>query len=204
MSGYRALFSLSKEFFTGPIGFGIGTWILAGIFAWSGAAKLRQPRLAALAMFDFGVIKKPIPGLGRTLGAGESLLSLLLAASALAGYKSALSVFLFSAAALLWLFVALIGRSLTRGQTFACFCFGDTESTLSGWTAVRTSALAFLATIMAIASLGRADPTSTARIILLQAESAAALLGTIALIGQLPKLLRRSDDPLLIHRLVST
>ena len=90
------------------------------------------------------------------------------------------------------IFVLLIAKSLLSGKDFACFCFGDADSRLSRLTLVRTGALALLASVLAIAPLPYASFDQT---YLLQAISAAAFVGTIALGSQIAKLLRWNRDP---------
>jgi Methylamine utilisation protein MauE len=175
-----------------PVIRGIAIWILAIIFAWSGVAKLRRPSLAAMAMVDFGVLHRIRPRLGSTLGSAELLLALFLITGVLP------ALFLSVAAGLLWLFVALIARSLWSGQQFACFCFGDADSKLSHLTLVRTTILAVLASMLLIAP----SPTpvySDLNIIyggayMLQAASAMALIGIIVLGSQTLRLLRMNKD----------
>ena len=75
MNGFESAFSLLGEVLylvTSPAGYGIAIWILAIIFVWSGLAKLRRPTLAAMAMNDFGVLRRVRP----RLGAAELLLAL--------------------------------------------------------------------------------------------------------------------------------
>lgn len=190
MRGFHQLLRLTSDLFTGTVGFGTGVWLLAGVFAWSGIAKLRRPVLAALAMAEFGVAQKPRRMHGVALGVGEALLSCALVAAAVAESRVIRVPVLAGAALLLWLLVVLITRSLSRGRTFVCFCFGDSESKLSGTTLLRTAALAVLASILLVAVFGRPDRVSAASVVLLQAESAAALLGTVALVAQFPRLTR--------------
>lgn len=189
MNGFESalsLFAKALHLITAPTGYGIAVWILAIVFVWSGVAKLRQPILAAVAMMNFGVLRRVRPRLGSTLGAAELLLALLLITGTLP------ALFLPVTAGLLWLFVLLIARSLLAGEDFACFCFGDADSRLSRLTLVRTGALALLASVMAIVPLPYA---SFDRTYFLQAISAAAFVGTIVLGSQIAKLLRWNRDP---------
>jgi hypothetical protein len=171
---------------TAPAGYGIAVWVLAIVFVWSGLAKVRRPALAAMAITDFGVLRKIRPRLGAALGGAE----LLLALSLIAGVLPA--VLLPVTAGLLWFFVLLIAKSLWSGKEFACFCFGDADARISRVTLVRTIALALLASVLAVAPLPYA---SLDQAYLLQALCAAALVGAIALGGQIPKLLRWNRDP---------
>lgn len=189
MNGFESALSLlakALHLITAPTGYGIAVWILAIVFVWSGVAKLRQPTLAAVAMVDFGVLRRVRPRLGSALGAAELLLALLL----IAGMLPAL--FLPVTAGLLWLFVLLIAKSLLSGKDFACFCLGDADSRLSRLTLVRTGALALLASVMAVVPLPYASFDQT---YFLQAISAAAFVGTIVLGSQIAKLLRWIRDP---------
>jgi hypothetical protein len=181
-----SLFAKALHLITAPTGYGIAVWILAIVFVWSGVVKLRQPTLAAVAMMDFGVLRRVRPRLGSALGAAELLLAFLLISGTLP------ALFLPVVAGLLWLFVLLIAKSLLSGEDFACFCFGDAESRLSRLTLVRTGALALLASVLAVAPLPYA---SFDRTYLLQAISAAAFVGTIVLGSQIAKLLRWNRDP---------
>ncbi len=189
MNGFEsaiALLAKVLDLLTAPAGYGVAIWILAIIFVWSGLAKLRRPTLAALAMTDFGVLRRVRPRLGSALGAAE----LLLALSLITGTLSV--IFLPVTACLLWFFVLLIAKSLWSGKDFSCFCFGDAGSRVSRLTLIRTTALALLASVLAVAPLPYA---SFDQIYLLQAISAAASVGAIVLASQLPKLLRWNRNP---------
>ena len=189
MNGFESAVALLAKVFdlvTGPAGYGIAIWVLAIIFVWSGLAKLRRPALAAMAMNDFGILRRVRPRLGSALGAVELLLALSLIIGAFP------VVILPVTAGLLWFFVLLIARSLWSGKDFSCFCFGDADSRLSRLTLVRTTALALLASALVLVPLRYA---SFDQIYLLQAISAAALVGAIVLAGQVPKLLRWNKDP---------
>ena len=189
MNGFESAIALLAKVFdlvTAPAGYGIAIWVLAIIFVWSGLAKLRRPAQAAMAMKDFGILRGVRPRLGGSLGAVELLLALSLITGTL------LVVILPVTAGLLWFFVLLIARSLWSGKDFSCFCFGDADSRLSRLTLVRTTALALLASALVVAPLRYA---SFDRIYLLQAISAAALVGAIVLASQIPKLMRWNKDP---------
>ena len=189
MNGFGSAIALLARAFdlvTGPAGYGIAIWVLAIIFVWSGLAKLHRPALAALAMNDFGILRRVRPNLGRALGAVELLLALSLITGVL------LVVILPVTAGLLWFFVLLIARSLWLGKDFSCFCFGDADSRLSRLTLVRTTALALLASALVFVT---PRPAGFDQIYLLQAISAAALVGAIVLASRIPRLLRWNKDP---------
>jgi hypothetical protein len=61
MNGFATVLSLLADalhLVTASEVYGIAVWILAIIFVWSGLAKLRRPTLAAMAMQDFGVLRR--------------------------------------------------------------------------------------------------------------------------------------------------
>jgi Methylamine utilisation protein MauE len=189
VNGFGSAVSLLAQVFdlvTGPAGYGIAIWVLAIVFVWSALAKLRRPALAAMAMNDFGILRRVRPGLGRALGAVELLLALSLITGTL------LVVVLPVTAALLWFFVLLIARSLWLGKDFSCFCFGDADSRLSRVTLVRTTVLALLASALVVVPLRYAGFD---QVYLLQAISAAALVGAIVLASRIPNLLRWNKNP---------
>jgi hypothetical protein len=189
VNGFESALSLLSEFvylLRAPAGYGVAIWILTILFVWSGLAKLRRPALAAMAMNDFGVTRGVRPRLGGALGAAELLLALSLVTGTLQ------VIFLPLTASLLWFFVLLIAKSLWSGEDFSCFCFGDSASRVSRLTLVRTLALALLASALAVAPLPYAGLDQT---YVLQAITAAAFVGAIALGGQIPKLLRWNRDP---------
>ena len=163
-----------------PGGSGIFSWFLAAVFAVSGTVKVRRPVLAAMALVDFRIVRRPLPVLGLALGGFELLVALGLA------FVPAAAVFL--AAPLLWFFAFLIARGLRANEDFACFCFGESDGALSRWTLVRTAALAALATVVALGSprLWRwtgGEPW-------LELVAAASLFGMVVLFRQMLPLLR--------------
>lgn len=192
MNGFESALALFTELLrlvVAPTGYGIAVWILGIVFVWSGVAKLRRPTLAAMAMMDFGVLRRIRPRLGGALGAAE----LLLALSLVAGVLPALV--LPVTAGLLWFFVLLIARGLLSGEDFACFCFGDSASRLSRLTLLRTGVLALLASMLAVSPPASGVYADFSQTYLLQAIAAAAFIGTIVLVSQIPRLLRWNSDP---------
>lgn len=192
MNGFESTFSLAAGAFrtvTTPDGFGVAVWVLAIVFAWSGLAKLRRPTLAAIAIMDFGFVRRIRPRLGIALGAAELLLALVLVSGALP------AIFLPVTAGVLWCFVLVIARSLWAGRRFACFCFGDANSELSRRALVRTAALALLASILAVYLSSSGEYANLSDAYALQAVSAGALIGALVLASQLPRLVRWNSDP---------
>lgn len=190
MNGFEYLFILLRDvyrFITGATGYGLVTWFLAFVFAWSGLVKLRQPVLAAMAITDFRVVHRVQPIFGYLLGAVETLLALGLA------FKLLPRLTLFFTFLLLCLFTLLIARSLRRGEDFACFCFGNGESKLSQWTLARTGLLAFLAGITVTVSIPP-DLYQGFQTNIFQAVIAISILGNIILLAQLSRLIAWGKD----------
>ncbi len=194
MGGFEYALSLAGDtlhLLRSEPGHGIVVWFLAVVFLWSGIVKLRRPALAALAIVDFGVIRRPLPSFGSALGTVEVLLAVLLVSEVVP------TLILPVTAALLWFFAFLIARSLRSGESFACFCFGDSGSKLSRWALARTVALALIATAQVPAPALVSYPILS-QSYLLQAVTAVALVGTLALLGQVLRLLRWNKDPFVI------
>ena len=88
-------------------------------------------------------------------------------------------------AGLLWSFVLLIGRALISGEDFACFCFGDGDSRLA------PDARPHRRARPARLDTGRRAPTGGyagfSDTYLLQAVSAAAIVGAVVLGGQISR-----------------
>lgn len=166
----------------------IAAWFLGLVFIWSGVTKLRQPRLAALAMMDFGVVHKPRGFHGLALGGLECLLGV----SALLTLGAAP---VFAMTALLLVFCIVIARALAAGNRFPCMCFGDNESDLSANTLVRTIGLAMLGLIVVTApqapTVSLTAFTSTSWLALVVSSSA---LATGALLGGISLLLRLNAE----------
>ena len=161
----------------------VGAWVLALIFLWSGATKLRRPRLAAMAMVDFGVVRRPVTGLGLALGLVEVGLGLVLLTGLLAG--PALGV----ATLLLGLFTVLLARSLAAGAEFPCQCFGGEDDAISARTLARTGGLTLGAALLWLGS-GVSEPGYRGLADLpLRAVAALGVVGIAVLAGRLPGIL---------------
>lgn len=160
----------------------IAAWFLGLVFIWSGSAKLRKPRLAALAMADFGVVRRTRRWQGLALGAAESSLGVcvLLSVGALP---------LVGITALLWVFCAVIAKALIAGERFPCLCFGDEASILSSKTLIRALALAILAVVIVSApqapTLSVGTLTSTSWLALVVSSSALAVSALLGRVGVL-------------------
>jgi len=179
MDGYSHLFDWLAESIAAlgsPVGAGIGVWCLAWIFLWSGAFKLRRPGLVAEAVVNFGLLSRPLPRIGRAVGAVELVVGLALATYVLR--MPALGV----ATALLWLFTLLILRSLVRDRHFPCYCFGEDDRPIGWRTAARTLSLAVASTALLAARItAEHGGYSSLRMVLLEAMVALALVSSVAL-----------------------
>lgn len=193
MHGFSAAAALLKDALS-PLSdahyHGVGVAVLAIVFAWSSAAKIHRPLLAAMALVDFGIVRKVRRWHGTALGVGEGVLAIALV-SGLAADAS-----LTAATILLWFFVAMIAGQLLTGRTFACFCFGDADSVLSRWTLARTGALAVLAMLLAAFAPLHANTARELPLPALQWITAAALVGSAVLAYQSVRLMRGSTGRL--------
>lgn len=185
MGGLSATLRALEELL-GPYGHalvGVAVWTLGLLFAWSGSAKLRSPGRAAIAIVEFGVARSARRELGFLLGLGELLLGVALV------FLPGLTVWATVGAFLLWVFVALIARSLAGGSRFDCFCFGEVDAPISAVTLVRTTALAVSATVVAVSAarsgVGHAVWDDSG---LLQATGAVTLIGSVMLISKIRQL----------------
>lgn len=162
----------------------VASAVLAITFLVAGALKLKEPKSAALALSDFGLVEMPSKTLGYLAGAVELAVAILLFLEPLR------TVGAVSAATLLWGFTILIARAVRAGKHFACFCFGDDSGSVSWQTVLRTSALAGLATALS-AVLIRDSPESGSALREIEALISGTALVAIAFIGARVPLLRR-------------
>lgn len=191
MSGVEALGVITGELagaLWSPTYHGVGTALLAVIFALSGMVKMIRPRAAAWALVDFDVIRRPRIAIGYALGGAELGLAAWLFSS---GERE---LALLAAATVLLFFTYFLARQLARGKRSACFCFGDSDAPLSRYTLARTAGLAMLASVLLLTVPFVAE--SDYRIGVPQAVTATGAVGTVLLLGQLARLVRRSAEPL--------
>jgi hypothetical protein len=127
----------------------IARFVVAGVFAIAGVAKLADLAGSRRAVRDFGLP----PSLAATVGTLLPLAEIAVA-GALIGKGSAT----WGAAAalvLLLAFVLGVGSALLRGEQFDCHCFGQIRSSPAGWsTLVRNVALALLAGVIVLGGPG--------------------------------------------------
>ena len=164
-------------------GFEIATWFLAGVLIWSGVTKLLHPWKAALAMVDFGVVKTPSRKQGIALGVVELGLGALLALGAVTMLSLATALVLFSA------FTVLIARSLLRGESFPCQCFGGDDSRLGVTSLLRAALLMGLCGLLLAADQATASRALDSWDTYLTLTVAGSALATIVLCAQVPHLL---------------
>jgi hypothetical protein len=164
---------------------------LAFLFFWSGSAKLKSPRRAAVALSDFGLTHAVHPRLGALAGVGE----LLVATGTVVGVLVP-SVSAPAFGVLLLVLVALCVlqlHALTAGQRFACFCFGDDTTPLSWMTLTRALGLAAAAAFLLVADQRESGPSSEA--IAKQLALATTIVSVCALASTWPRLMRWRVDP---------
>jgi uncharacterized membrane protein YphA (DoxX/SURF4 family) len=124
--------------------------LLAAVFAVAGAAKLADLAGSRSAVAGFGVPERLARPLGTLLPFAELAVAvaLLPAASARAGATGALVLLLG--------FSAGIARSIARGESPDCHCFGQLHSEPAGpRTLARNFALAVVAAFVVLAYTGR-------------------------------------------------
>ena len=194
MGGFRAFVDLAGEavaVVANASAYGIALSFLAALFLVSGGSKLRRPRLAAVAMVNFGVANRARPGYGRALALAEITLASLLA------IRVEPRVTLIAAGVLLWSFSALIARALLSGERFPCHCFGESDSALNVVTLARTATVALVATAFAAVGEHGAVASAASEAGALEAAAAISMLGTIALASRLRQLVVWNRLPLL-------
>jgi hypothetical protein len=159
------------------------------VLIWSAIAKLRQPVLAALAIVDFGVLKRADRWVGLMLGMLEFSLGVVLLVGLVPHIAAAGAFVMFVA------FTALIGRALRHGKAFACYCFGDASAKLSRLTLFRSAALATTSGLMLMTLLMHPlDLTArTSAEAILHGVSAMALVAGVFVFTQLALLFRREQ-----------
>jgi hypothetical protein len=124
---------------------------LAGVFGWSGFAKLFRPVETAIALRDFGLTSAPLRWAGRAAAAYEIGLAVGLG---LASWFDLLRLpILIVAGATLFTFAAILEVKRRNGARFACMCFGASDRPLDRFAVGRASGLAVAAISSAVASL---------------------------------------------------
>jgi uncharacterized membrane protein YphA (DoxX/SURF4 family) len=141
--------------------------LLAAVFAWAGAAKLRQPAATAAQLRALGL---PAPWvLARAVPAVEVALAVLLVAVPRTGGPVALL--------LLAAFTLLLAVKLGQGEAVRCGCFGSArQDPIAATDLVRNGLLIGLAAVVAVAAVPALPGLSA-----LVAGTAAIAIGAVAL-----------------------
>lgn len=166
-----------------PDGQDVVVLFVAGVLVLSSVAKLRHPRLAALAIADFGLVGRPQRAYGIALG----LFELGLAGALVIQPGS--PVVLGALSLTLLVFTGLIVRALRGSERFACFCFGGEEE-LSRATLLRNIVLLVLVAVLWTAPVGGGSADTAPGSSVLTLFIAIGALGTAALLARVPRLLR--------------
>lgn len=156
--------------------------LVAGAFVLGGWAKTRRPLLAALAVVEFGVLKRASPAAGLMVGLAEIALGIALV------LPDSRFVAQSAAVVLLWTFAALLVRQLILHRDAPCFCFGQADEPLTWWTVARTGGLAVAITYATFAGLVTASGNASWSVFALSVVSAVALLASYGLLAHLPRL----------------
>lgn len=189
MGGLEALFAAVRDtiaFIGEEPMFSVVLWLVGAIFIWSGISKARHPSRAAMAMVQFGVLRTPRASAGRTLGYFEMTLGFWL----LSGIAVRLS--LIVAAILFVAFTVLVLKSLRKGETFTCFCFGSEDDDISKFTVMR-NLLFFGVTLVLIGGAFGVDPVLGPPEFL-QIVSAIAIGSIALLISKVPRLVSLNQE----------
>jgi hypothetical protein len=188
--------SLAIESLQRPPTSTVATWLLGWVFLWSGMVKVRRPMRAAVAIVDFGVSGHLHSWAGVVLGFLELAIAGLL--FLVSGARAPVAL----AAIFLGLFTFLIARAVRSGASFACFCFGDSQSKVSIITLLRTAALAGVAFILSLSTnLGL---TGSPQDLGLQFILSGAVLAVAVLAGRVGTLLRWNREvPFLVEPLLA-
>ena len=153
---------------------------LAGVLTLSGITKLADRSGTRTALGAFGAPAKLAGPLAVVLPLVELTVAglLVISATAIAGAVAAMI--------LLAIFTAAIARTLARGETPDCHCFGQLHSKPAGrGTLIRNGVLMALATIAIVGSAVEPAPSAVAWIGDLDVTQAALLAVAIALVGTL-------------------
>lgn len=114
--------------------------LLALTFLWSGASKLKHPASAALAAQRFGLVHAARAGLGLAMGVAECALGAVLSVATF--WQALVAPAALVGFAVLFGFSILIARSIQKGESFSCACFGEFgDDAISGWHLIRNGLL---------------------------------------------------------------
>jgi uncharacterized membrane protein YphA (DoxX/SURF4 family)/peroxiredoxin len=146
---------------------------LAGVFAVSGTAKLRDRAGATQAVRDFGLPDAAARALGPLLPVAELAIAAALLAGGAVAYGGAVAAVVLLAA-----FTVAIVANLARGRRPDCHCFGERSAKpLSWWSVPRN--VAFAAAAVPVLAAGRTQPWALGA---LRHRTAPALAAGVALV----------------------
>lgn len=111
-------------------------YLIVGVFLIAAGYKLLHPVPIAVALVNFGVVRRVIPRLGYCIG----FLELGLAVGLLSGKMR--PMFALVSAGTLIGYTALLGRAVRSGDSFACSCFSASSEPIDNMTVTRTALLA--------------------------------------------------------------
>mgnify|MGYP002153768423 CR=1 FL=1 len=124
-------------------------WLLGGLFIWAGAVKLADPKAFARSIDAFGLVPEVLlPPVAVAL----PVLELLVGVAVVRRWRGGLA----GMAALLLLFIGVLGYAMGQQLDVDCGCFSVAEQ--QGHTSVRTAFwrdLLMLAALMAVAFVDR-------------------------------------------------
>lgn len=164
-------------------------WGLGFAFGYSGASKLRNVRLTAMTLVDFGVMSRPRAGAGLAVGTYE----VALAAALFTGIAGIVPSRIPAALAVVTLvaFSVLLVRGLRSGADFACNCFGASSEPISSSDVTRNVVLAATGVVAMVgpATIDQAHVPSAP-------ISAAAGLLSVSLVAAVLTLRTVNTDPL--------
>ncbi|MEO8696486.1 MAG: MauE/DoxX family redox-associated membrane protein [Acidimicrobiales bacterium] len=118
---------------------------IASLFAWSALSKLVRPDEAQTAILRFGIARRNIRLWAHALAYFEAVLALGLSAGTVAQLSALQATGLASAVSLLVVFSVMMSRSLLRGESFPCGCFGS-RAVFSWFSVLRNLAVGAAAT----------------------------------------------------------
>lgn len=152
--------------------------LLALVFVVAGVAKLADREGSRQAITDFGLPAALAAPLGVLLPLAELAVAVTLMPKATAWWGA------MGALALLLLFIAGIGVSLTRGKKPDCHCFGQLHSAPAGWqTLLRNGALAAVAGFVVWQGYDGAGPSAVGWVGDLSTIQSVALIVGLVVLG---------------------
>ncbi|MDT8440795.1 MAG: MauE/DoxX family redox-associated membrane protein [Desulfuromonadales bacterium] len=126
-------------------------WTLGGLFLWAGAVKLSAPKAFSRSIDGFGLVPEPLLP---AVAIGLPLLEILIGLAVIRRWRFGLPAM----AALLMLFIAVLGYAVMENLDVDCGCFSVAEQ--RAHTSARTALwrdLLLLAGVALLGGLGHSD-----------------------------------------------